>query len=341
MSKQASADPGTSQDEIDLGQLFRLIGNGIRSVFRTFLSVFLYVKRNIFWLGGLVLLGAVTGYLVNLLTGHKQQLDVIVTPNLDSTDYLYDTRGYLYGVVSEIQSEILARDTAFFSRLGMDIEKMRGFGIEVSPLKLQNQEALESESALLEALKDFEGSAAIDEILRSEFRARTMRDQRITFYFTDPVTGEEYARKLVDYINSNPYYKDLVAIQKENASQRIRSNDSLIRQIDQLIVTYMERMAREQTSPEGQVILENQEILDVPALFRLKNDLVMNKELKKLEEEIKQDPLTIVNFGKPHRVNKPFFNKNRVLFPMLFVGAFLLFSFIRLLNRRAIELGQP
>ncbi|MFT5737592.1 MAG: hypothetical protein ACI9SG_001941, partial [Maribacter sp.] len=35
-----------NSDEIDLGQLFRMIGNGFNSLFRGFLKVFLYLKKN-------------------------------------------------------------------------------------------------------------------------------------------------------------------------------------------------------------------------------------------------------------------------------------------------------
>ena len=251
MSNPEHSKAGTSE-EIDLGQFFVHIGNGFRAVFHFFLAAFAYLKRNIIWLGGSAVLGGLIGFAANSFEEERQKLDVIVTPNLDDSYYLYDTRGYLFDIVSEIQSEINANDTVFFNKLEMDISKMQGFEVEVIPLKVQNKEALESENLILEELKEFAGYQAIDDILRAEFQVRTRRDQRITFYFRDPVIGEDYARKLITYINSNPYYKDLVKIQKENASQRIETNDSLIRQIARLVKTYMDRMAKQQTGKRNQ-----------------------------------------------------------------------------------------
>ena len=330
MATPSPNHPDTS-DEIDLGQLFKLIGNGFRNVFKWFLSVYLYFKRNFFWFAGLVVLGGLTGFLVNQLVEDKQKLDVIVTPNLDTKNYLYDA-------ISEIQSEIKAKDTAFFQNMGMDIEKMEGFEIEVVPLRAENRGDVENQTQMLELLKDFGNSDAISDVLRSELQDRTSKDQRITFYFKDPASGEAYAHKIMEYLNSNPYYNDLVEVYTENAQNRIQRNDTLIRQIDALIDNYTQKMLEEQSGTEGRLVLENQEPLNVPSLFGLKNELIRDTESRKLELERRKDAITIVNFGKPHKVIKPLFQKNIVFFPLVFVGLFLLISLFRYLNRKAIEL---
>jgi len=327
-----------SSDEIDLGQLFNLIGKGFQKVFRAFLRVYLYFKRNFFWFAGLGVLGILTGYLVNQFVEDKQQLEVIVSPTTDDTNYLFDTRAYLYDIVGEIQSELKAKDTAFFTSLGLDPAKMKGFEVDIVPLSSQDREMLEDQSGTLEALKDFGNSEAISEILQSEFRKRTNKDQRITFYFRETTPGKEYAEKIMAYINSNPYYRQILQIQEYNAEKRIRRNDSLYSQIDLLIENYTVKMAREQSGSQGQFTLENQEPLDVPSLFQLKNQLIRDSELKKMELQMNRDPITVVSFGNPHKIDKPFVQKNIIFFPLLFVTLFLLISLIRYLNRKAIEL---
>jgi len=325
-------------DEIDLGQLFNLIGKAFQKVFRAFLRVYLYFKRNIFWFAGLGILGVLTGYLVNQFIEDKQKLEVIVSPTTDDTNYLFDTRAYLYDVIGEIQSEIKSKDTAFFRSLGLDAAQMEGFEIDIVPLSSQDKELLEDQSGTFEALKDFGNSEAISEILQSEFRKRTKKDQRITFYFKESTPGKEYARKIMAYINSNPYYRQILQTQEVNAEKRIQRNDSLYGQIDLLLENYTVKMAREQSGSQGQFTLENQESLDVPSLFRLKNELIEDTELKKLELQMNRDPITIVNFGNAHKVDKPLLQKNIILFPLSFMVVFLLISSIRYLNRKSIEL---
>jgi len=255
MATPGSTPPETS-DEIDLGQLFKLIGNGFRNVFRWFLSVYLYFKRNFFWFAGLVVLGAITGYLVNQLVEDKQKLDVIVTPNLDTKNYLYD-------VVAEVQANIKAEDTLFLASMGMDVAKLKGFEIEITPLKSETRQDSETQNQMLELLKDFGNSEAISDILRAELQDKTSKDQRISFYFKDPVSGEAYAQKIMAYVNSNAYYNELVEVYTENAKNRIQRNDTLIRQIDELINNYTQKMLREEPGSEGRIVLS------VPSTFAL------------------------------------------------------------------------
>ncbi len=322
---------GNPTEEIDLGQLFTMIGKGFNNLFKWLLRVFMYLKKNMIILGTLVLVGAIIGYALKFVSGEEQKLDVIVTPNLGTKNYLYD-------VIAEIQSDIRAKDTVFFASLEMDVAKMEGFKIEISQIKAQSGSNLENEMNFLELLKDFENSEAISDILRSELQDKTTKDQRITFYFIDSEKGEAYAHKIIDYINSNSYYTDLLKVYTENAQNRIQRNDSLIAQIDVLINNYTQKMLKEQATSEGRLVLENQEPLNIPSLFELKNELIKDTESKKLELERRQEAITVVNFGQPHKVQKPLFQKNIAIIPLIFVGLFFLFSFIRYLNRKSKEM---
>ena len=337
MAQPESTRPDPS-DEIDLGQLFNLIGKAFHKAFRAFLRVYLYFKRNILWFAGLGILGALIGYLANQFIEDQQKLEVIVSPTTDDTNYLFDTRAYLYDVIGEIQSEIKAKDTAFFRSLGLDAREMEGFEIDIVPLSSQDKELLEDQSGTFEALKEFGNSEAISEILQSEFRKRTKKDQRITFYFKETTPGKEYAEKIMAYINSNPYYRQILQTQEANMEKRILRNDTLYGQIDLLIENYTVKMAREQSGSQGQFTLESEESLDVPSLFQFKKELIEDTELKKLELQMNRDPITIVNFGNPHRVDKPLLQKNIIFFPLSLMVVFLLISLIRYLNRKSIEL---
>ncbi|MEZ2413733.1 hypothetical protein ACA086_02140 [Muriicola sp. E247] len=331
MAKEIIPKNNQSNDEIDLGQLFALIGKGFNRIFRGLLSVFLYFKKNLVILIVLAIVGLLLGLGLRMIVGEEKKLDVIVTPNLD-------TKNYLYNVIEELQADVKAKDTAFFNSLGMDIEKMKDFEIEISPLKNKKTSSNEEEMQFLELLKDFENTGAITGILRAELQDKTTRDERITFFFKEDEIGEEYARKIIDYINSNPYYNELLKVYNENAQNRIGLNDSLIRQVDVLINNYTNKMLKEQATTEGRFVLENQEPLNIPSLFSLKNNLIQDIESKRLELEQRQDAITVVNFGKPHKVQKPFFQKNITLIPLVLIGVFFLFSFLRYLNRKANEM---
>lgn len=330
MSTDQSNQPASS-DEIDLGKFFNLIGQGFNRIGIWILSAYLYFRRNLLWLAGLLIVGVAGGFLLKTLLIQQQKIDVIVTPQMNNSDYLQD-------VVSEIQADIKAKDSAFFKSLQMDISKMEGFEIQLTPLREAKANAGSYDAEFLELLKEFGESEAAEEIIRSELQDRTTRDHRITFYFKDPAFGREYAQKLIAYINSNEYYQKLNTVVRENALERIQRNDSLIVQIDVLIQKYTEQMSRENTTPAGSLVLENQEPLNIPSLFTLKNQLIRDSEEKRLELIRREDAIRIVNFGKAHEVQKPLFGKWIVLLPLILIGIFFLISFLKYLNHKANQI---
>jgi hypothetical protein len=89
---------------------------------------------------------------------------------------------------------------------------------------------------------------------------------------------------------------------------------------------------------DGRIVLDTEERLNIKGLFDLKNDLIKDIEAKRVELKKQTDAIRVINFGKPHEVIKPFFGKKLVLLPLLFVGAFFLWSIIKYLNKKASEL---
>ncbi len=323
MAKESKTNNTPSNDEIDLGQLFQMIGKGFNRIFRGLLSVFLYFKRNAIILVVLAILGALTGFGLNQIVSKKMKTEVIVSPNLESKNYLYD-------VVAELQANIKAEDTVFFKSLGIDVEKLKDFEIEVAPVSGSNKKNLETEMKYLELLQSFENSGAISDIVRAEILDKSSLDQRITFFYKDASLGDKYARIFMDYINSNTYYKEIVKTYTENAQDRIKQNDSLVQQINVLITNYSNKMLTENTATEGRIVLDNEQQLNVPQLFTLKNELIRDTESKKLELERRKDAITIINFGKPQKIIKPLYKKNIILFPLLYIGIFFLILFYKI-----------
>jgi hypothetical protein len=318
-------------DEIDLGQVFILIGNGFRRVFRAFLRVFLYFKRNIFWFLGLAILGGIAGFMVNKFGEQKFKQDVIVTPGLLTKNYFYD-------VVSELQANLEAKDTAFFSGIGIDIGKTPKFKMEITSFRTPEGENKANDSDLIKLLGALGDSEAFTSLLEEELTLKTTRDHRITFFYKNREYGELWAEKILEYINSNSYYRELLRTETKNTTDRILQNDSLVRQIDRLIYEYTEKLQSDNINTEGRLILEGPESLDVPSLLALKNELIANSESKKLELNRKRDVITIVNSSKPYRIVQPLLRKNVVFFPLVFIGLFLLISAIKFLNRKAEQL---
>ena len=334
MAENNTSNNTNPSDEIDLGQLFQMIGDVFNRIFRSFLRLFLYLKKNVLILLGLVILGGAIGFGLNKIVDKKLKTEVIVKPNLDS-------RNYLYEVVSEIQSNIKAKDTLFFKDLDISIENLKGFNITVESLG-DTRKNVEQGMEYLELLKGFEGSSeAISDIVRAEILSKsTLINHKITFYFKDAVIGQEYARKLMAYINSNEYFMELIDVYNENAEERIKQNTALVEQIDGLISSYGDKLSSTDNSPtpQGTISFDTEEKINLRALFDLKNSLLKDMESKKVELETRTEAVKVINFGKPQPITNPVFQKNIILFPLILLGIFFTISILKYLNIKSNEM---
>ncbi|MEO0506204.1 MAG: hypothetical protein AAF090_08640 [Bacteroidota bacterium] len=323
----AEQQQNQSNDEIDLGQLFQLIGRGFNQLGLGFLRLFLYLKKRILIIGGLVILGVAVGYGLNQITEKKKKIEIIVKPNLDSENYLYD-------VVAEIQSNIKSRDTAFFSSLGIQGMEISQFMISVSPIETDNSSKNDME--YLELLEKFQDNSQFSDVIRTEITKQSALNHRIEFLFKDAKQGIEFAQKVMSYINSSDYFKQLIAISTSNAKTRLKENDVLIKQIDSLILGYTKNLEKNNAGvPEGRLLLDKEESLDITGLLQLKTNLIRNSAQQKVELQKGKEIINVLNFGKPQQVVKSFFGKRLVLLPLILLGIYFAGLFFSFLSKKA------
>jgi len=322
----------SSSDEIDLGQLFQMIGNGFKRIFKAILRTFLYLKKNAIILGVLMVLGVAIGYGLNRIVDKRMKTEVIVKPILESKNYLYD-------VVDEIQANIKAKDTAFFSNIGVDINDLDGLEINIASVDNISKSS-EEEIKYFELLQNFENTEAIADIVRAELKNKSSFNHRITFFYKDSKRGQEFAKKIMGYINSNEYFDGLIGIYRTNAANRVQENKVLLKQVDEIITNYAKKMAQEEagTDASDRIVVDNQERVNITGLFDLKNDLIRDIESKNLELQERTDVIKVINFGNSQQVQKTFIGKNIVLIPFIFIVLYFLISILKYLNRKAAEM---
>ncbi|MBD0779704.1 hypothetical protein HPE56_18025 [Maribacter sp. ANRC-HE7] len=333
MAENNTPNNTNASDEIDLGQLFQLIGKGFNSIFRGLLRVFLYLKKNALILVGLIVLGGAIGFGLNRIVDKKLKIEVIVKPQLESKNYLYD-------VINEIQANLKAKDTVFFSAMGVHLTNFDGLEITINPVD-ENRVSSESEMKYLELLQSFENTESIADIVRAELQNKSSFNHRITFYFNDTKVGQQLAKGVMEYINTNEYFDGLITVYRENATSRIEENKQLLQQVDEIITNYAKKIAKNDgVKGNDRIVLDNQETVNITGLFDLKNSLIKDIESKKLELTERTDPIKIINFGKPQEVIKTFFGKNIILIPLILIGLFFLGSFLKFLNKKAYNIQE-
>ena len=333
MADQQTPKETTSNDEIDLGQLFNMIGRGFKNLFNGFLRSFLYLKKNLLILFGLAIAGAIIGFGLNQIVTDKLKTEVIVKPHLESKDYLYD-------VVKEIQANLESEDTIFFKKIGFESFNLKGYDITIDQI-LDKENSSDDNLEYLELLEKFQDNGQFTDIIRSELLKKSSLEHRITFTYKDAQNGPKFTQKVMDYINSNDYYNKLIAINRENALKRIKQDESLLVQIDELITRYSNKMVNTESQiVEQRIIFDNEKQSNITELFELKNSLIRDIERKKLELQEQRDAISIINFGEPQLEQNSIFGKRIVLLPLIFIAIFLLIDIIRYLNKKSKELQE-
>lgn len=335
MADQVKPNNSSASDEIDLGQLLHLIKKGFQGFGNFILRIFIYLRKNILKLIGLVVLGVAISYGLNQIISKNLKTDVIVRPNFDSKNYLYD-------VVDEISANIGAKNEFFFSTIDVSVKDIEGFKIEVEAIEeedVKTDEGILNDMKYLEVLENFKDESFVIDILRSELSEKSVIDHKITFIYKDAIKGSSIAKKLISYINTNKYFDDLKLIYLDNAKSRIEKNSQLIAQVDTLVSNYSKALLSEKQKPgSGVVYMEKENALNVPALLIMKDELLKEIEVKKLEVAQQTGVLSILNFGKTQEIKKTFFNQTYFFIPTLLLVGFLLLSFLQYLNGKAKEI---
>lgn len=335
MAEQLQPNNSSTPDEIDLGQLMQLLRKGLYNLGNFLLRVFIYLRKNILKLIGLIVLGLAISFGLSQIISKKLKTDVIVHPNFESKNYLYD-------VVDELAANIKAKNETFFGAMDVTVKDLEGFAVEVEAIEddeVITDDGMLNEMRYLEVLENFKDESFVIDILRSELSEKSVIDYKITFTYKDAAKGPALVEKLMTYINTNKYFDDLKEVYANNAKSRIEKNTQLIAQVDELVENYSKALlAEKQKSGSGVVYMEKENTLNVPALLNMKDRLLKEIEVKKLEVAQQTGVLTILNFGKTQEVRKSFFNQTYFFIPTLLVVGFLLLSFLQYLNRKAKEI---
>lgn len=335
MTEQGQPNHNHPSDEIDLGQLIQLIKKGFHSLGNFVLRIFIYLKKNSIKIIGLAIIGVAISIGLNMLISKKLKTDVIVQPNFDSKNYLYD-------VVEEIEANVKAKNTNFFNPLDINVDDLKGFSVSVVPIEdeeIKTEDAVSNEMKFLEVLENFKEESFVLDILRSELSEKSVLNHKISFSYKDEEKGQVIVKKLIAYINENPYFEQLKETYSKNARLRIEQNTKLITQIDELIDNYSKSLlASKQKSGSETIYLEQENPLNITGLLNQKNLWSKEIEQKNLELIEQTSILRIINMGNPQEVQKAIFNKPIFMIPVFLVLAFFLWSIGKYLSAKAKEI---
>ena len=288
----AEQPANNTSDEIDLGQLFQLIGKGFQKLFSFIGSVFkgifhliilflLFLQKNFVVLGAAVIIGAVGGFLADMYKTPKYISKMVVEPNFNSVQQLYNNIEFYNDLAKAEDSitlsnalEISVGEAATIKKLFVD-----SYSDENQKIQLFDEFIRELDTTTVKAL-DYEGYL-------KNFNSMDARFHQISLVATNDQVAKKVQPAIVKSISANEYFKLQKRINDENLDLQEKIYNQQLLEIDSLQQLYKRVLVKEADKPmQGTNInlaengeTQNKELALVQEREVLKNRLVsLNRE---------------------------------------------------------------
>ena len=300
-----------SQDqEIDLGQIGKGIKNFFNGMVNAFFDFLFFIKKKIIIIAVLFIAGVVAAF---LLDSKVYNHEISVIPNFVSNEYLYKK-------IEQVNTKLREDDAVFFKELGIkNYEDILSVEIEAYPA-IYNFVNNKEEENNFELIKLMAEDGNIDKIMKDEITSKNYYHHKISIQTEGMFKKEEFIIPLLNYLNSNSYYETQQKITQKNLVDKLASNNSLISQIDQLIVLLST------SNSSGTISISEKN--SIPELVEKKDKLIQENQYllrnqSTLDKIIKEES-SIINI----RNYKPLLLNNKILLPVFLVFLYLIFHIL-------------
>ena len=300
-----------SQDqEIDLGQIGKGIKNFFNGIVNSIFDFIFFVKKKLVIIGGLFVVGVALAFLLDSKT-YNHEISVI--PNFGSNEYLYKK-------IEQIDTKLREEDEAFFKQLGIkNFKDVISVEIEAFPA-IYNFVNNKEQGNNFELIKLMAEDGNIDKIMKDEITSKNYYHHKISIQTKGMFKKEEFINPILNYLNTNTYFEVQQKVYQKNLLDKITLNDSLINQIDKLIVLL--------SSNNSSGTISISEKNSIPELVEKKDRLISEKQYlltnENIFDKIIKEESSIINI----RDYKPLLLNNKILFPLALILLYLLSYFL-------------
>lgn len=332
----STENQNNNPEEIDLGVLFKKINDFFGNIALTIFKGILYVKKNIVIFIGLFVVGSVLGYLLDTQT-KVYDSNLIVTPNIGSTDYLYSK-------VDLLTSKLGEGDKEFFKSIGIKNPENIAL-IEIEPIVDVYSFVNNSTSAAsaqntqnYELLKLLSESSDINKVIKDKITSKNYPNHLIHIVTVNQTSVDETIKPILKFLNTDEYLNKILEISKENIRTKMKKNEELISQTDSLIRILTVNLSKNQT---GSALVYNNDNNQFSALFNIKNNSINEIASEKIalinSDDIIKDISTVINIKN----NKGTNGKMKKVLPFLFISLFVLYTlFMAFYKKQSAKLNK-
>ncbi len=328
-------------EEIDLGQLFLLIGNAFKKVFglvgdffkrcfHLFILFLQFLRIHFVKFVIALLVGLGVGVILDFMNPPVYRSSMIIEPNFNSAQQLYNSIQFYNQLAEQKESKVLAEalhvtqeEASFIKTITIEsfsdeTQRMKQFSEFISELDSISQKQVDYENYL------------------SNFNDINAKFHKIQIEATSPEVAKKCQESIVISVEDNEYFR----LQREVNDYNLSLKDSIIKnqqaELNSLLAFYKELKVIEAKKPEGSTSIsfaesQAEQTLDIEILNQakeLKDEII---ELNQEKANTKNTINIISEFPNRGALIDDILKKHVVLMPLLFVLIlFLVLSIISL-----------
>lgn len=320
----------TSSEEIDLGQLFQLIGNAFKKLFRFIGDIFkgifhivilflLFLQKHFIKFVIVAAIGLALGIYLDMVKQPKYISTMVVEPNFNSVQQLYNNINF-YNELAEAEDslaladvfDISAQEASFIKELRVESysdenQKVQSFDKFVRSLDSTTKKAID-----------------MDKFLKN-YNSMDARFHTITVTATNNMVAKKIQIPIIASISRNDYFQLQQSINDINITLQDSLYKKQLMEVDSLQQLYKRVMVKEAERPmQGTNInlaeggsMQNKELALINQVDRLKENLVLLNE----ERANKSSILNVISaFPRKGVEVKGIWNSYKFWIPIGFIG---------------------
>jgi len=339
----AEQPTNNSSEEIDLGQLFQLIGRGFQKLFNFIGSIFkglfhagilflLFLQKNFVVLTTATVVGVAGGFLADIYKTPKYISKMVIEPNFNSVQQLYNNIDFYNDLAEAEDSITLSKALSISIREASTIKKvfMDSYSDENQKIQLFDEFIRELDTTTVKAL-DYASYL-------ENFNSMDARFHQISLVATDDQVAKKVQPAIVSSIATNEYFKLQKRINDENLMLQEEIYNQQLSEIDSLQQLYKRVLEKEAEKPmQGTNIslAENGESQNKELALVQERDVLKSRLVSLNRERANKSSILNVISDFPARgvKQKGFWQNYKYLLPVLFLSITILATLLMQLNK--------
>jgi len=271
--------------EIDLNLILNKIQQSTNYFTLLIFNFLLFIRKNSLLLFFLIASGISLGYYIDQ-NNKPYYSEIIVSPNFESTEYLYSK-------IDLLSTKIKEGDVKFLKSIGIKNPNIIT-SIKISPIidiySLINHNTQIATSAQntqnFEMMKLLAEDSDINKVINDEVTSKNYPLHAIKIRTADKINDKDITEPILRYLNNNTFYAAIQKIVLKNTEIKIKKNQEIINQIDALLNKFSSSSSNESKNEKLVYYNENTQL----------NDIIISKN--KLLEEISAQDMNRIIYSK-------------------------------------------